>query len=461
MAPARALQQLPAPSRLYLPQLLLHVPAAPGAPPAGRAWPDDAVATLILTDLATLGARSGLAPGDAELVRLRERILALAAHEAVAGRVVWDLRAQTDGRVAAAFGAWTQNTEPDRSTARANALALALQAWIGQARATRFPRLRAILLVGDDRILPHLRLRIDAPFGHLDDGWVSETAYFQENTLAADSGIGMALAEDMTLTDDVYGAAEPVTWGPQDLALYLPELAVGRLVERPGDIRAAIDTFLAADGSLSIARSLTACYDFMRDACVASDQLLEDAGLPAAARHSLVRNDWTVDDLRAGLRGDFDLFFYGVHAKHYVHETPHNGLFYAGELAQLLGTRKHGRLAYGLACHAGLNAPGEHPQSVDFPEVFTAAGVHYVASTGWAYGFDGQTQYQERLLAGLTGQLVGGRATTLGAAFVEAKQRYYRDSAEIDHLHAKTLAGTVLYGLPMTRVNLAGSPAGN
>jgi len=442
--------------------LLPLLPVGPGVLPAGPAqpaWPDDAVRTLILTDLRELGARFDHAPQDPTMATLRRDVLALAAHDGVAGRVVWDLRADAGADVAAAYRAWAGNADPARWTFRANALALALRDWIRRQRATRHPGLRHIVIVGDDRIVPHLRLRIDAPFDRLDDGWVTETAYFQENTVGAGTAVGTALAEDMTLTDDSYGAAEPLAWGDQGL-LHLPELAVGRLVERPADMSAAIRAFLRTGGDVTIARSLTACYDFMQDACAASDRLLEASGLPAADQRRLLGNGWTVDDLRAALRGEFDLFFYGVHAKHYVHETPSNGILYAAELAPLLGTRVRVRVAYGLACHTGLSTPGDHPEPTDFPETMVAAGVAFVASTGWAYGFDGEMQYQEKLLAGLTAELVQAPEPTFGEALVAAKRRYLLDADALDHLHAKTLAGTVLYGLPMTRVRLGdGDPA--
>ncbi len=444
--------------RLYLPTLSSRSIAAPHLPSPIPTWDDLDVRTLIITDLPTLAAETAHSPFDLQIARLRDRLGRLAQHPEVAGRLIFVVGTETDDQVADAFEAWRGNQDPARWTRRANTLALALANWIMEQRATRHPNLDKVLIVGDDRIVPHFRLRIDAPFQDLGNGWVTEHSYFREGTVSAGTAIGSALAEDMTLTDDVYGSVSPQAWGEEGLELYFPELAVGRLVERPAEMLAVIESFLDSDGRMPIQRSLLAGYDFMQDAIEAGDRRLAEAGLPSQRRELLLGNTWTVGDLRERLEGTFDLFLYAVHATHYDHETPNSGILRAAELAESLRSDPKGRVAYGLACHAGLNVPGDdHPEPVDFPEVWQAAGAHYVATTGWAYGYDGQLQYHERFLVQFTKALTPGEPVTLGEAMVETKRRYAQEAEDQDHLHAKTLAGTVLYGLPMVEAELVTS----
>jgi len=332
-------------------------------------------------------------------------------------------------------------------------VALALRAWIAAKRA-ELPFLHYVVLAGDDRIVPHLRQPIGAPTTP-GDGWVGEREYFDTGVVGPGSGVGRALASDLTLTDDVYGAAGPRAWG--DRTLWLPDLAVGRLVERPSDMTATIDAFLALGGELEVRRSLVAGYDFMQDALDASDGLL--ARRLGDGQRTRLFDLWSVDALRAALFGTRqDVAMLAVHAAHYAHEAPDGGRVTAAEVvgapADLAGT-----LVTAVACHAGLNVPGpNHPEPLDFPEAWARRGATFVGSTGWAYGEPHVTAYQEALMADLTRELVVGGSGAIGDALVAAKQRYYREHP-VTRLHVQTLAGTMLYGLPMLRVSLPDRPA--
>lgn len=82
-------------------------------------------------------------------------------------------------------------------------------------------------------------------------------------------------------------------------------------------------------------------------------------------------------------------------------------------------------------------------------------GASYVGSTGWAYGMENVLAYQEVLMTEFTRLLAQGAGSSLGDALVLAKQTYFK-THEMNHFHAKTLAGTVLYGLPMLHVRTRG-----
>ena len=65
------------------------------------------------------------------------------------------------------------------------------------------------------------------------------------------------------LSDDPYGDLDPIEWATR--RLYVPELALGRLVESPTQIIAQLDAFDAASGRLDASRAYAAGYDFMTD----------------------------------------------------------------------------------------------------------------------------------------------------------------------------------------------------
>jgi ligand-binding sensor domain-containing protein len=407
------------------------------------------IRTLALTDEAQVKALFGLAEGDAELVAWRSHLDDLVASPAVDGLLVGDLTRETDEAVEAAIGAWR---DAPRDVARANAVALALRDWIGQAR--RFlPRLQHVVLAGDDRVIPHLRLAIRGEPG--DPSWKTEDAYAATGGVAITSTIGSALALDFTLSDDVYAAVTPTAWGAGQ-SVYIPELAVGRLVERPRDMTAVIQAFLARGGTLPLHRSVVAGYDFMADAPAAVDAALAAAGLGPSQRLRLVGERWTVAELRAALFGPRpDLAFLAVHASHYAHAAPAGDLLAAREVAAA-SNDVTGTLVFALACHGALNVPGEgHAEPLDFPQAWQSRGAMLVGTTGWAYGLERVLAYEEVLMTDLVAALVAEPGQSVGGALTAAKRAYSLDH-RLRPMHAKTLAGTVLFGLPMARVEVDG-----
>jgi hypothetical protein len=91
-------------------------------------------------------------------------------------------------------------------------------------------------------------------------------------------------------------------------------------------------------------------------------------------------------------------------------------------------------------------------------EAWLGRAATYVAPTGWAYGLEGELQYAEKLGSHLMRLLVQGDGRVVGDALVAAKQDYYADVGEASAFHVATLAGTVLYGLPMARLQVTTTP---
>jgi hypothetical protein len=417
--------------------------------------------TLILTDVGAVARHFRLDPESAELRAWQSQLEALARDPAVDGWLVTDLERQAGEAVRMAHVAWQAQEDPTQMNRKANNLARALRDWIWHDLRARMPQLRTIVIAGDDRIVPFFRLKIEPPPPDQVEEWQkwdSETDYFDETGLVgAGTTVGAALAADLTLTDDFYGAAEVVRWPAVAEELPLPALPVGRLVERPSQMTAAIAPFLAAP-ERPLRRSLLAAYDFMQDGVEAAEPALAQV-LPPEQRTRLIGSDWTAGELKGALFGPRpDLFYFGLHANHFNAETPNNGILTAEEVATS-GADLRGILAFGLACHAGLNVPGDaHPAPMDFPEAWLGHGATYLGSTGWAYGGDRREpalRYQEALMSKFAALLLKEEGASVGDALVKAKRDYLRGVEAPNPFHAKTLVGTTLYGLPMARIRLA------
>ncbi len=403
----------------------------------------NSVRSLILTNLSQLQSYAGpLDPPD----RLASALSSLAADPRVRGRLVTDLQDAVGGD----YQLWVQGPG---DPALANAAALALRNWIAAQRAA-LPELHYIVLVGDDRVIPHFRQHVPAPG---DTEWAKEADYLKGGTAGAirpNSALHQALAVNLTLSDDFYAAEVADHWGNEQ-EIFIPQLAIGRLVERPDDIARLIETFLASEGPKPIRQSLAAGWDFMQDGPTEGARLLEEAGHLGRVRR-LLGDAWSADNLREELGGQpIDLAFLGVHANHFAYEGP-SGALRAQTLADAPPDMA-GAIAYSLSCHGGLNVPGTdmrpEGEPVDLPEAWQSAGAHYISSTGWAYGMQGALGYQEALMVDFTAALVEGQSTAIGDALMRTKQEYFT-AHEMNAYHVKTLVGTVLYGLPMASYRL-------
>ena len=150
----------------------------------------------------------------------------MAARPEVAGAIV-DISA--DGLVKAA------RVQADKHVAcpyAQNVLAYAIKGVVDRYRALN--PLQYVVLVGSDDVIPFFRYPDPAPLS-------KESEYVPpvlDNTASQAS-----LRLDYVLTQDTYGAKTEISL--QNSTLPLPDLAVGRLVERAGDASAVVDAYLA------------------------------------------------------------------------------------------------------------------------------------------------------------------------------------------------------------------------
>ena len=260
------------------------------------------------------------------------------------------------------------------------------------------------------------------------------------------------------MSDDYYGGLIPFPYRGREL--YLPQLAIGRLVETPAEIAGMVDAFLARP-VLRPNEALVTGYDFLKDQANLITRTLAAQGI--ANRTELVDDVWTSAQFsgtlftRAFAPGLISLNSHFDHFSFY----PNDPLdVYA---AQITGATVYsGSLIFSVGCHSGLNVPDEQALSTehatDWAQAFLRQRATYIGNTGFGYGDSDLVAYSERLMTYFVQELnyEGEGPQTVGRALLRAKQRYF-NSLPVGALGVydeKSLAIMTLYGLPMQGIEM-------
>lgn len=411
-------------------------PGTPTPTPAATATPPPSgIRTLILTNPAQLTALYG----TSRVAPLLDRLTALANHAVVQGEIV-----PVDGNaaVAAAYAAWQADLT---SVAKANQAASAVRGLALDYLAAH-PSTQYILLVGDDRIIPARRIK-------------DRTSYpeSQYTSLSTDTPVGAAISQDYFLTDDYYADREPSSW--QGAELYIPDWAIGRLIETPEEIVSQLDAFMrSAEITIGTATSkaLVVGYDFVADVAtnIATDLLGQDLG-NAQVDSTLIGDSWDRVQFKAkqlNTNPAFKLQSINGHASHASEGAPVGNPITAREV--ISGTSDlTGALIYSVGCHAGLNVPETSNFPLDLAQAFAQKRANYAANTGFGWGSRIGVNLSERLMQNYTQELLKGTSAAIGQALVAAKQRYYQEGEEFEERDEKVMQQVTLYGFPMYRLN--------
>ncbi|MEZ4730314.1 MAG: C25 family cysteine peptidase [Caldilineaceae bacterium] len=390
---------------------------------------NEEIHTLILTNQSALTQQFGITATQRLLSQLHD----LAMHPTVSGTIILLDEIPT---VAAAYAAW--KTDLTNAT-YANQAAAAIHAVIRDAINSHHT-LEYLVLVGDDRIIPHRRIADDTPL------YPEKTYGLQPLTTT----VAAALAANMFLSDDFYGDLQiaPST----TMTLSMPTtLAVGRLVETPLEMGAVITHFLQVDGQIQVKNSFVAGHDFIQDAAQATCDLF--AGYLANSPNcALIGDTWASEQLDSQLQtSTAELLFLHTHMDHARLGGPTGTPIAATQVAQW-PTPTGGRLVYSLGGHGGLNVPPENDRPLDWPQAWLAQGAVYLSNTGYDWGLTYDIGLSERLGLLFADALVHGAATDVGQALVVAKQRYWATAEQISAYDKKTVSQLTLFGLPMYHV---------
>jgi len=445
----------------------------------------DSVKTLILWNNARMVSRQGISAAQAAI--LSGKLQELANHPRVQGLVI-DLSSVT--AIQSLYSAW----DADQSNAsRANAVLFdqgGIHDYLTTNLLAAYSGVKYLVIVGDDRIIPMARIEDHTVL-------LPESSYPAGGDLTpSGTTVGQALAANKYLTDDPLTVLGNIAGGQLDGSLFLPDLAVGRLVETPQQIITTIATYISQDGILDLStldpanghKVLVTGYDFFSNVATqerAQWKSVLHVSTPDTAATpvdgSLIGSGWGLGSvqarasaLRTKLSGNggprYGVMAIAGHATHYEEGVPGNdaldiqGLSTADIYgADACNTNSAGSLdlaggvVYAIGCHGGLSVPGscrtDANHSLDLPETMLARGaVGYIANSGYGWSLRFGIGYSARLSQIFTEQMTIGGTIAIGDAVRQSKQRYYLETPRYDPYDEKTIMQWTLYGLPMYAV---------
>ena len=363
--------------------------------------------TIILTNRERLSVLLG-ETGARQIMR---KLIDLMWHPDVDGLLV---QVEMSQAVAAAYTPWRSYTDPFANpyaadANSANAIAGAIHSLIQQKLGNDWLNVDYVILVGDDRVVPFRRMP-------------DHTGY----------------PDPSTLTDDFYVDIMPGHVGDHDI--YIPDMAAGRLLRTPEQIAGMIDTFLA-QSQRGITNAAVAGFDFVADAAAYQAYVLAADGLQVTRMI-----ETSGDPIELFVQRQHGLVSVNTHADPMQYYMPNGGVHAQDFVDSHID---HVRALYwSLGCHAGLNYP--YPGWIDFPQAMATVKANYAANTGYGWGGYG-TPFSEELVVNFARQIVSGTLSTLGEAFVRAKQQYWAGHPPGNPYDEKVVSEFTLYGLPMYR----------
>ncbi|HET7856936.1 MAG TPA: C25 family cysteine peptidase, partial [Gaiellaceae bacterium] len=301
------------------------------------------------------------------------------------------------------------------SPAKANDVVRAVGVLLDDPQIVR-PSVTHIVVVGDDAA--------GIPFGRVLDN----TAYANERGYAStffgpeNNAYLNTYGLSFLPTDDPLGDVNYSGTGP-----YVPELAVGRLVETPEQILAQITQYISRNGSIAPSRALTTGYDFLKDgANRISSSFTARYGNNAT---QLINDTWSKTNLinamfpatnppqMVSLNAHFD------HSRSLpADENAAQRETILFTTADLQGRSTSGRLIFSMGCHSALSVSDfvvADPLKPDWSQAFAQSGaIVYAGNTGYGLGDTAAVLYSEKLNALFAERLDG--SMTIGQALAFA-----------------------------------------
>jgi len=394
-----------------------------------------------------------------------------------------------------------------------NANAVAQQIWylLDQLLQNYYPAVNNLVLVGGDDIIPFYRVPDETMVSNERDYFTSLAA--DQASLLPNSPLAGALQAGYIQTDNFYADRQPTLW--RGRSLYVPDLGIGRLVERPADMVRYLTAYSSQESYVVQAdrqeaghagAAMVTGYSFVKDAAEGIVTQLQNYGFKVdgnlgttyRVEKSLIGDSWTLDQLT---KTWFNNQLGQLKASYSNLNTPYhfvslNGHFSHNELdpadltsntfaatSLLAPTVKEGNetspyfkngtsasLLYSIGCHAGLSAsdlafPSDKASfQADFPSAILKQGGNWLGSSSFSYGEDKLVGYSERLALLFTQQLglaiKDGQGNYIGASIgdslARAKRLYLQTNGPggFSIYDEKVILGLTFYGLPFIRVKV-------
>ena len=319
--------------------------------------------------------------------------------------------------------------DPDVHNAVVRAINDAVDTYLGARRG----EVENVIVVGTDDVIPFARLSDLTQTAN-------ERMFSQELLESGASGasalVGAAFASRI-LSDDPYGSFTPRPFGGTHL--YVPDVAIGRLVETPEQIQAVITEFVTpvpgdGVGVLRPDKTLSAGHDFMTKLAESIRDTF-DAQITGATDISLIDETWDRSDITNAVAGGGDApdlialnahyspTFFGPAARF---DTDFPGAPNVGASALAVAADLRRRLFLTMGCHSGYSITnylaGTDP--ADWPEATAGDAIGaFVGNTGYGLGLRDVNAFSQTLFddfatftanGSLGGALDGGQEGVLG-----------------------------------------------
>ncbi len=335
-------------------------------------------------------------------------------------------------------------------------------------QSTPYPNVRHIVLIGSDEVIPFFRLpdltTIANEADYLEYLKTVDSRSNGVSLISPTNPLGAALRNRMLLSDNPYGTDRPYRF--YGFPLFVPELAVGRIVELPGEIADFLRRNAPwwSDNNIELREDLETSnsslsltgYDFLIDGANAISRTLQQATSVRVTKRVLNDNTWNRNAFEnQWLEQPLDtpgfftstLEFYSrtqtlvsslnAHFDHWqlIPAVTGGGNFPAARILSVAYSSGFGgpatscdfypsicpgffsnTLYYSVGCHSGYNVPYQAiDQLLDIPTPFYAADFaqafnrhagNWIGNTGYGYGTLDGVDYSERLAALLTQELV-------------------------------------------------------
>ncbi|MGA7760020.1 MAG: hypothetical protein WCA57_19425, partial [Ilumatobacteraceae bacterium] len=333
-----------------------------------------------------------------------------------------------------------------------------------------------VTILGTDEIIPMARLADKTSIANEYDYRNEFDGDLTGANVNGRNAFTSTMWESSILSDEPYGDAAARSLG--DRFLYVTDIALGRVVETPGEIVDALDTFVRFDGNLDIDTATVLGYDFLADGSEAIADVLDDT-LPvddelALGPDPLTPGDgWTADRATEKLRDVRDasaraLVSLNAHFDHY-RALPAIGDKVPGFDDNLIAQTVRDELGldslersliFSMGCHSGLSVSDVTigRTSSDWAQTLGQQGSLYVGNTGFGYGDTETVAYTEQLMLLFAQQVTApleredGSSTTVGQALAWAKNKFVAELQTFSVYDEKAVMESTFYGLPFYRV---------
>jgi hypothetical protein len=308
-----------------------------------------------------------------------------------------------------------------------------------------------VVIIGDDEQFPMARMGDPTSIGN--------ESHYEESAESIGAPLATSLASGYYFSDDPL--VDPAPAHNLGWRRHLPRLSLGRLVSTPDEILAQLEEYTATEGRVINRATNTAPtvrsygYDFMADGARLATQAL----VGQSDDYTTDADPWGTSELLEGLR-DENTLVHLIYA-HFDHRAAWSARKFGDPWSadpNLTPALAAAHLPYGarllvtMGCHSGLPIPFSVAGSnLSFARAIAGSrSATYVSVTAYSYGDTQVADLHERLLSEFAAGVAEGQS--LGESLRDAKLLYAAQAGRYGQIDDKVIQSTVLYGLPMYRV---------